>query len=149
MSDRARSALGFLLGALFIYAGITKALDPAQFFADIQNYDIIPWRAAAVALAFYLPWLEIICGMAVILKPLRASAVLILMTMLLVFTAALVLAWLRGLDISCGCFGGPSDHPRYLLWIGRDMGLLFVTFVLIRQSLPSRCQKYPADSPSA
>lgn len=52
MNGKIRLALGFLLGGLFVYAGITKAVDPTQFFVDVQNYDIVPWRAATVALAF-------------------------------------------------------------------------------------------------
>ena len=130
MSANIRVVLGVLLGALFVYAGITKVLDPVRFFTDVQNYDIIPWRAATVAIAFYLPWLEIISGMAVVVRSFRAGALLILTAMLLAFTAALALAWARGLNISCGCFGGASDHPRYLLWIGRDVGLLVVGMVL-------------------
>ena len=129
-SAKIRFLLALLLGALFVYAGISKLLDPAQFFTDIQNYDIIPWQPATVVLAFYLPWLEIICGVAVVAKPLRAGALMILTTMLLLFTASLALAWARGLNISCGCFGGASDHPRYLLWISRDVGLLIVAMVL-------------------
>lgn len=135
---RIRFLLALLLGALFVYAGISKVMDPAQFFLDIQNYDLIPWQPATVALAFYLPWLEIICGVAVIAKPLRAGALMILTTMLLIFTASLAIAWARGLNISCGCFGGSSDHPRYLLWIGRDMGLFVVAVVLTVAEWPSR-----------
>ena len=130
MSGKIKWALGFLLGALFVYAGILKALDPSRFFTDIQNYDIIPWRTATVALAFYLPWLEIICGVAVVVKPLRSGTLVILSAMLLVFTVALALAWARGLNIACGCFSGVSNHPHYLWWMGRDIGLLSVAVVL-------------------
>jgi len=130
MNSKLRVGLGFLLGALFVYAGIMKVLDPARFFEDVQNYDIIPWRWATVILTFYLPWLEIICGMAVIAHPLRFGALVILTAMLLVFTGAVATAWARELDISCGCFGGAPSHPRYLLWIGRDVGLTIVATVL-------------------
>ena len=138
MSGKIRLVLGFLLGGLFVYAGITKALDPVRFFMDVQNYDIIPWRAATVVVAFYLPWLEILCGVAVVVRSLRAGALLILTALLLIFTAALAQAWIRGLDISCGCFGGASDHPRYLLWIGRDVGLLAVALMLALLELRSK-----------
>jgi uncharacterized membrane protein YphA (DoxX/SURF4 family) len=130
MSGKIRYAFAFLLGALFVYAGITKVLDPVRFFTDIQNYGIIPWRAVTVAFAFYLPWLEIISGMAVVVRPLRAGALAIMVVMLLIFTVALGQAWARGLDISCGCFGGTSDHPHYLLWLGRDLGLLIAALML-------------------
>ncbi len=131
MKAKVSAGLGLLVGALFVYAGVIKALDPAQFFADVQGYDLIPWRAATVALAFYLPWLEIIGGLAILVRPLHAAALLILSGLLLVFTVALALAWIRGLDISCGCFGGDPHHPRYFLWLARDIGLLAVTLTLL------------------
>ena len=130
MSEKIRMALAFLLGALFVYAGALKASDPARFFMEIEKYEIIPWRPATIASAFYLPWLEIICGVAVVLRSLRIGAFLLVITMLLSFTAALAQAWIRGLDISCGCFGGASDHSEYLLWIGRDTGLLVIALML-------------------
>ena len=53
--------LDFLVAAVFIYAGVIKVLDPVQFAHDVDNYKILPWTLG-VALAFYLPWLEILCG---------------------------------------------------------------------------------------
>jgi len=52
-----------IVGGIFIYAGAIKALDPVRFARDIDNYKILPWTIAA-ELAFYLPWLEIVCGVA-------------------------------------------------------------------------------------
>ena len=54
--------LDFVLAGIFIYAGALKAFDPVQFASDIDNYKILPWPVS-VALAFYLPWLEIFCGL--------------------------------------------------------------------------------------
>ena len=38
----------------------------------------------------------------------RGSAVL-LAGSVAVFTVAIIIAWIRGLDISCGCFGGTGE----------------------------------------
>jgi len=54
--------LDFILAGIFIYAGALKAFDPVQFASDIDNYKILPWPVS-VALAFYLPWLEIFCAL--------------------------------------------------------------------------------------
>ncbi|HAK06233.1 MAG TPA: hypothetical protein DCO65_03020, partial [Spartobacteria bacterium] len=56
-----------IIGGVFIYAGAIKALDPVRFANDIDNYKILPW-AIGVRLAFYLPWLEILCGLALIAR---------------------------------------------------------------------------------
>ncbi|HEY6205444.1 MAG TPA: MauE/DoxX family redox-associated membrane protein, partial [Chthoniobacterales bacterium] len=67
-----------LVGALFIYAGVLKALDPVRFAMDIDNYKILPW-SIAVGLAFYLPWLEILCGCALIFRRLYRGGLSILL----------------------------------------------------------------------
>ena len=58
-------ALAVLAGAVFVYAGVLKVRDPLQFANDISNYRIIPW-SVGVGLAFYLPWLELLCGLALV-----------------------------------------------------------------------------------
>src|ERR1700692_2038809 len=101
--------LDFLVGALFIYAGVIKALDPIGFANDIDNYKILPW-AVGVRLAFYLPWLEILCGLALIARRLYLGGVFILTPLISTFIVATVAAKVRGLDITCGCFGHASKN---------------------------------------
>ena len=105
--------LAIAIGALFIYAGILKALDPARFAADIDNFRLLP-HAAGVVLALYLPWLEILCGAALVVKKTYRGALFILATLSLIFLAALASAKARGLNISCGCFGHSHPHPLSL-----------------------------------
>src|SRR6266404_9175063 len=66
-----------IVGGIFIYAGVIKALDPIRFASDIDNYKILPW-AISVRLAFYLPWLEILCGLALIARRLYLGGLSIL-----------------------------------------------------------------------
>jgi putative oxidoreductase len=107
---------GLAVGGIFVYAGILKALDPAQFAAGIANYKLLPW-SAGVVLALYLPWLEILCGVALIVRRLHVAAALILSALCGTFLIALVSAKARGLDIACGCFGhsGSGHLLRSLL----------------------------------
>jgi putative oxidoreductase len=107
----------FVVAGIFIYAGVLKVLDPVQFANDIDNYKILPWPISVV-LAFYLPWLEIFCGFALVVRLLYRGALSILTALILVFTLATVAAKVRGLDITCGCFGHASQHwsfPAHLL----------------------------------
>ena len=101
--------LDFIVAAVFIYAGVLKILDPAQFAHDVNNYRILPWTLS-VALGFYLPWLEIFCGLALIARFLYRGALSILTVLIVVFTLATIAAKVRGLDITCGCFGHASQH---------------------------------------
>ncbi len=98
-----------IIAAIFIYAGVLKALDPVQLAHDIDHYKILPW-AVGVGLAFYLPWLEIFCGLALIFRLFYRGALSILTALVVVFLVATIAAKVRGLDITCGCFGHASQN---------------------------------------
>ena len=109
--------LDFVLAGIFIYAGVVKAIDPVQFASDIDNFKILPWPVS-VALAFYLPWLEIFSALGLVFRFLYRGALSILTASIVVFTLAIIAAKVRGLDITCGCFGHASQHwsfPSHLL----------------------------------
>jgi putative oxidoreductase len=118
-----------IVGGIFIYAGVTKAIDPVQFANDIDNYKTLPWFIS-VRLAFYLPWLEIFCGLALILRFLYRGGLCILTALITIFIAATVTARIRGLDITCGCFGHTSQHPSFLQHIAIDLAILGALLVL-------------------
>ena len=131
---RARSAivwriLAIIVGALFIYAGALKVWDPVRFAGDIQNYHVLPWTVN-VGLAFYLPWLEIFCGLALILRRLYSGALALLFALLVVFLGATIAAKARGIDISCGCFGHVSDQLSFAWHLVLDFAILAVVVAL-------------------
>src|SRR5713226_5440980 len=90
--------IDLIIGGVFIYAGVIKAFDPIRFAGDIDNYKILPW-AIGVRLAFYLPWLEILCGVALIVRRLYLGGLSILTTHVSIFIVAIIAAKVRGLDI--------------------------------------------------
>jgi putative oxidoreductase len=121
--------LDLIVGGIFIYAGVIKALDPIRFANDIDNYKTIPWFIG-VRLAFYLPWLEIFCGLALVFRTLYRGGLSILTVMMLIFIGATIAAKARGLDITCGCFGHASEHWSFSAHMATDLGILAVLIVL-------------------
>jgi putative oxidoreductase len=150
--------LDFVLAGIFIFAGLSKILDldrliadlqqlqfasaladlrnlspasPAEFASGIDNFKILPWPVS-VALAFYLPWLEIFCALALVFRFLYRGALSILSVSIVVFTLATIAAKVRGLDITCGCFGHASQHwsfPAHLVTnLAILAGLLLLSF---------------------
>ena len=121
----------FAVAGIFIYAGALKAFDPVQFANDIDNYKMLPWPVS-VALAFYLPWLEIFCALGLVFRFLYRGALSILSASIVVFTLATIAAKVRGLDITCGCFGHASQHwsfPAHLVTnLAILAGLLLLSF---------------------
>jgi putative oxidoreductase len=121
--------VGLGVGGIFIYAGAIKALDPVRFATDIDNYRILPWTIAT-GLAFYLPWLEIFCGVALITRRLYLGGLSILTALVCVFTVATIAAKVRGLDITCGCFGHASQNWSFSGHLALDLAILVALLVL-------------------
>jgi hypothetical protein len=119
----------FVVAGVFIYAGAIKVLDPVQFATDIDNYKILPWMIS-VGLAFYLPWLEILCGLALIVRRLYLGGLSILTGLVAVFLVATIAAKVRGLDITCGCFGHASQNWNFPTHLAVDLAILAGLLVL-------------------
>ncbi len=131
-----------IVGGLFIYAGVVKALDPAAFSRDIDNYKILPWTVG-VRLAFYLPWLEILCGLAVITRKLYRGGLSILAGLITIFIAGSIIAKTRGIDITCGCFGHISKNFSFGWHLALDFAILALLIALwFTQTNDSRAERH-------
>jgi putative oxidoreductase len=115
--------VALIVGGIFIYAGAIKAIDPLRFALDIDNYKLLPW-AIGVRLAFYLPWLELVCGLALILRFFYRGGLFILTALTFIFIAASIIAKVRGLDITCGCFGHASKNWSFTGHLALDFAIL-------------------------
>ena len=120
-----RRALALLFGGVFVYAAVLKLRDPGRFLIDIRSFDMLPDPYAAW-LALLLPWIELLCGLAVITGLMRKGGLLILNLALVGFFVAISIAKARGLDIQCGCFGGSESSSNYTELFIRD-GILIAT----------------------
>ena len=116
--------LHLLFGGLFVYAGVMKALNPMVFLDDVRSFALLPDPYAGM-LSMFLPWLEIFAGLAVITGRLRKGGLLVLNGSLVTFLAAIGIAWFRGTDIRCGCFGesdvAAGNYAEFML---RDTAIL-------------------------
>ena len=109
-------------GALFLWSGIAKIKDPISFAEAIRNYRLVG-DPVAPALAHFLPWLEVFAGFAVMWERMRQGAAALLTGMLVVFTLCILSAWIRGLDITCGCFGG-EEVINYPVKVFQNVALI-------------------------
>jgi len=119
--------LRMLVGALFIYAAWTKLPAFDAFAEEIANYRLLP--AALVPLfAAFLPGIELLAGAMLLTGRWTRPAALLLSAMTLVFIAALSQALLRGINLTCGCFGG----AEVATWgtVARDVVILVAALVV-------------------
>jgi putative oxidoreductase len=123
------SALRIALGAVFFYAGAIKVNDPQAFAGNIAAYKLLPYFASYL-MAAILPWLEVFCGLLLIigLRVKAAAAMVILLN--LTFMAALAAAMVRGLDIDCGCFKQGGNKTPAWLALARDAVLLSMALIV-------------------
>src|SRR5262245_37240669 len=93
------------LALLFGLAGAAKLSNTTAFAEEIANYRLLP--ALAPLLAVTLPTIEIATALALAFAPRawRAGAALLALLLLVAFTIAVTAAWIRGIDVACGCFG--------------------------------------------
>lgn len=118
------------IGALFIYASMYKISYTAEFAETIASYQLVPYWAVNF-LAVFMPWLELVCGVLLIVGFRAKSAVTIIGGMLVMFTLAVLINLLRDSPIPCGCFSSVEDPiswwtvVRDLIWVGMTIHIFF------------------------
>ena len=123
-----------VLGGVFIYAAVSKIQDPALFAHSVEGYAMLPHFAVGFV-ALVLPMAELLAGLALLSTRWSREATLVLLGLLGVFFVGLTQAFIRNLDISCGCFGGDADTGRAAIAaaLGRDALLLLPAIWLLRR----------------
>ena len=81
-----------------MWAGWVKIEDPQGFAAIIGNYQLLPGPLVN-PLAVLLPWIEVLCGVLLIVGAWVDGSLLIVNALMVVFMAALVSTWIRGIDV--------------------------------------------------
>lgn len=127
--NRVLFILRMVFGAIFIWSGIAKVKDPIGFAEAVRNFELVQ-DPVAPALALLIPWIETVGGLAVLVGKGWRGALVVLVISLFAFTGALGIAWSRGLDISCGCFGGSGD-VNYPQAVWRNVGLMIWAGLLL------------------
>jgi len=119
-------AIRIIIGIVFIYASFYKIISPFEFAKSIRNYDMIPIELVNLP-AIILPYLEFICGVLLITGKMRIGTGFWMVVMLIAFIIGLTQAYVRGLDINCGCFNpleNASSKSEILIRIVEDILML-------------------------
>ena len=127
-----------VVGITFIYASYYKVLDPGSFAKSIWYYHLVPGNLINL-LAIILPWIELVCGLGLIVGVFYRGSVFLISIMTMVFILAIASAIARGIDLDCGCFKAAessSSDTWISLWF--DIGLL----VLLAQLYTSRSVRW-------
>ena len=119
-----------VLGGAFVFAAWNKMFAPFNFYMAILKFQMLPvswvWFAAIA-----LIWSEMICGTFMLLGLWTRAATTLMSGMLAIFLVGIVSAVVRGLDITCGCFGVHSDAAVGWTTILRILLLLVSALLLL------------------
>lgn len=106
----------WILGVVFIYMGWTKAAHPEAFLKLLRQYELSTNWFLLNSIAALLPWFEVFCGLLLLTGVAVRGTALLLLLMLIPFTAvvlhrALGIASLQhiafcAVRFDCGCGNG-------------------------------------------
>lgn len=119
-----------LLAMVFLFSGAAKLGwlpgfgDPTGFASAVVKFEVIHPDLVPLA-TFVIPWLEVVCGGALLLGFMSRGAGRTLGVLTLVFTAAMVAVMVRGMEVDCSCFGGALRErfgPAIGEWLEPEVG---------------------------
>lgn len=132
------TAARILLGAVFVYMGAVKVVDPVAFLKLVHAYDVFQTAPALNLIAALLPWFEVFCGL-LLVSGMKARAAALLQLALLLGFSVLIAA--RGIALGhvgatpwwavqfdCGCGTGEVVVGLKLL---ENAGLILLAAVVV------------------
>lgn len=121
-----RIGFGLLLG----YASIDKILHPYDFAQAVTNYRVIG-ESLSYLVATLLPYVELFTALCLITGFWLQSAIWMNLVLMWMFLILVLQAFLRGLDIHCGCFAVKGESTIGPMKIGENLLLAFLSLVLL------------------
>ena len=119
------------LGGMFLYSAWSKIHDPWMFQTIVDDYRLLPAYTTAL-FTVAIPPAELLVGAMFILTKWTREAAFATTVILMMFLIALAQAQVRGLDISCGCFGETEGETHSVLHaLVRDILLFTPTIWLL------------------
>lgn len=134
------------LGLIFVYASLDKIWNPGLFAVSISNYKLLPLPLLHIT-AIILPWLELICGIALIANVKARAANQLIGVMLIVFTLAIIISIFRGLDFNCGCYNQSESTSN--IGLGKVLNNLQLILVFVILEIKFRKSEEPDSSETA
>jgi len=118
MKDFLPVLVRWLLGGLFVYMGLSKALDPVQFLKLVRQYQMVNQPFLLDTIPATLPWFEVYCGVLLLAGVAVRGPALMLVCMLVPFTLVVVRRALAmhamqaipfcAIKFDCGCGTGET-----------------------------------------
>jgi uncharacterized membrane protein YphA (DoxX/SURF4 family) len=139
----------WILGGIFVYMGLTKALHPVDFLKILREYQMTESHVLLNLIAAALPWFEVVCGLLLLCGVAVRGAAFLSLAMLIPFTFIVLK---RAMDIhdekaipfcairfDCGCGAGQVIICHKLL---ENSLLIFLSMLLLALPVKRWCLRY-------
>jgi putative oxidoreductase len=122
--------LRFGFGGLLIFASLSKIPHPYEFAAIIENYRVLG-TGLSRWIAVWSPYLEFCIGFLLIIGIWLDAVSVLNAGLMSVFLVLVIQAYIRHLDIQCGCFSMESTGVIGVIKILENVGYLAGSFLLV------------------
>lgn len=117
-----------ILGSVLVFSSIGHIENSYGFLSSVYSYSIV-YRPVGILIAATVPGFELAIGMTLLFNMNgRHCAFIFAGVMFSIFTFAQSIAFSRGLNISCGCFGTNENNPIGPFSIGRTVFFAVLAF---------------------
>lgn len=128
-----------VVGGIFVWAAVSKIPQAADLAKSMAQFELVP-QPLILPFSYFLPWLELFCGVALIIGVWLRTAALWANALLVVFTLALAANLIRGIEADCGCFGETKVA-------GGSWGTLIKNLILLPMGLTVMVKYWDRRSP--
>ncbi len=131
------SMIAWLLAGILLYSGIDHSLTFNRFLLSIAKYQCVPQGVDVGILGIAIIVAMVFSGLTLVDRPSRRYGAVLAAILFSIFFIATLQAWLRGIDIECGC----AISGRNIDWIAVLKPLLLAVasaVVIVSHIPPSR-----------
>ncbi len=104
-----RTLSPYVIGLVFISAGLFKSFDPSAFSFHLESYGFIPSSLTSV-ISYSVITAELILGLSLILFLAPRIVISLLTGLTVLFIIVTIWGWLQGMEQGCGCFGSAVER---------------------------------------
>jgi uncharacterized membrane protein YphA (DoxX/SURF4 family) len=119
-ADLVGLAARLILGTVLIVSGGLKVTSPAVSARAVRAFQILPFEFAGYV-GYALPIIEILIGLLLLIGLFTRASAVVGGLLMVAFVIGIASAWIRGLNIDCGCFGGGGTIGAAETQYGRDI----------------------------
>jgi len=121
-------AFRLFLAAIFIYAAVQKIGKPHAFADEIRNYGIVGYGPPLYIMAVVLPWIELLCGLALVTGVALRGAALFLVALNVMFLVVIA-------KRTAGYVGGGTPFMKVYFDCGCGFGAVYAWKKLLEDAV--------------